>query len=71
MMAYVGIKLLGLALDHNWHLLATGWGLWFLFELLGWCWCRPDVCRGHPGPQPETDPLGGGAGPFWGWCSTA
>jgi Ni/Fe-hydrogenase subunit HybB-like protein len=34
MIAYVGIKLLGLALDHNWHLLATGWGLWFLFELL-------------------------------------
>ncbi len=35
MMAYVGIKLFGLALDHNWHYLATGWGLWFLFELIG------------------------------------
>lgn len=35
MMAYAGLKLLGLALDHNWHHLATGWGLWFLFELLG------------------------------------
>lgn len=35
MMAYVGLKFLGLALDHNWHHLATGWGLWFLFELLG------------------------------------
>ena len=35
MMAYVGIKLLGLALDHNWHLLTTGWGAWFLFEVVG------------------------------------
>ncbi len=35
MMAYVGLKLLGLALDHNWHHLTTGWGLWFLAELLG------------------------------------
>ena len=35
MMAYVGLKLLGMALDHNWHYLITGWGLWYLFELLG------------------------------------
>ena len=24
-----------MALDHNWHYLITGWGLWYLFELLG------------------------------------
>lgn len=35
MMGYVAIKLIGIAIDNNWHYLATGWGLWFLFELLG------------------------------------
>jgi Ni/Fe-hydrogenase subunit HybB-like protein len=35
MMAYLGLKLVGLGLDHNWHHLATGWGLWFLLELAG------------------------------------
>lgn len=35
MMGYVGIKLIGLAVDNNWHYLTTGWGLWFLVELIG------------------------------------
>mgnify|MGYP005845260679 FL=1 len=35
MMGYVGIKLIGLAVDNNWHYLATGWGVWFLVELVG------------------------------------
>jgi Ni/Fe-hydrogenase subunit HybB-like protein len=35
MMGYVGVKLLGIAIDNNWHYLTTGWGLWFLLELIG------------------------------------
>lgn len=35
MMGYLGIKLVGLAIDNNWHHLFTGWGMWFLLELLG------------------------------------
>jgi Ni/Fe-hydrogenase subunit HybB-like protein len=35
MMGYVGIKVIGLAIDNNWHYLATGWGAWFLIELIG------------------------------------
>jgi len=35
MMGYVGIKVIGLAIDNNWHYLATGWGAWFLVELIG------------------------------------
>ena len=35
MMGYVGIKIIGLAIDNNWHYLFTGWGLWFLLELVG------------------------------------
>jgi Ni/Fe-hydrogenase subunit HybB-like protein len=35
MMGYLGIKLIGIAIDNNWHYLATGWGVWFLLELLG------------------------------------
>ena len=35
MMGYVGVKFLGIAIDNNWHHLATGWGLWFLVELIG------------------------------------
>ena len=33
--AYFLIKVVGLTLDNNWHYLATGWGAWFLVELLG------------------------------------
>jgi Ni/Fe-hydrogenase subunit HybB-like protein len=33
--AYFGLKLVALAHGHNWHLLATPWGEWFLVELLG------------------------------------
>lgn len=32
---YFSIKVMGIALDDEWHLLGTGWGLWFLVELLG------------------------------------
>ncbi len=35
MMGYVCIKVIGLAIDNNWHYLATGWGAWFLVELIG------------------------------------
>ena len=35
MMGYVGIKIIGIAVDNNWHYLATGWGFWFLIELIG------------------------------------
>jgi Ni/Fe-hydrogenase subunit HybB-like protein len=33
--AYFLIKVVGLTMDHNWHYLATGYGLWFVVELLG------------------------------------
>lgn len=32
---YFVIKIVGLSVDNNWHYLATGWGAWFLVELLG------------------------------------
>ncbi|MFZ7127752.1 MAG: sulfate respiration complex protein HmcC [Desulfobacterales bacterium] len=32
---YFVIKIIGLAVDNNWHYLATGWGAWYLVELLG------------------------------------
>ncbi len=35
MMGYVGVKIIGLAVDNNWHYLTTGWGLWYLVELVG------------------------------------
>ncbi|MEE4608814.1 MAG: Ni/Fe-hydrogenase cytochrome b subunit [Desulfobacteraceae bacterium] len=35
MTGYLGIKLIGIAIDDNWHHLTTGWGLWFLLELVG------------------------------------
>ncbi len=35
MMGYVGIKVIGLAVDNNWHYLTTGWGAWYLLELVG------------------------------------
>ncbi|MDO4767121.1 MAG: polysulfide reductase NrfD [Pseudomonadota bacterium] len=33
--AYFNLKWIGVALDDNWKYLATGWGAWFLVELLG------------------------------------
>ncbi len=33
--AYFTIKIFGVALGNNWHLLATGYGAWFLVEILG------------------------------------
>ncbi|MBU2430882.1 MAG: Ni/Fe-hydrogenase cytochrome b subunit [Proteobacteria bacterium] len=35
MMRYLAIKLIGISIDNNWQYLVTGWGAWFLFELLG------------------------------------
>ncbi|MBI5593697.1 MAG: Ni/Fe-hydrogenase cytochrome b subunit [Deltaproteobacteria bacterium] len=32
---YFTIKIIGLAISNNWHYLTTGYGAWFLFELLG------------------------------------
>lgn len=32
---YFMIKVIGVAADNNWHYLATGYGAWFLVELLG------------------------------------
>jgi len=32
---YFTIKVIGIAVDDNWHYLATGWGAWYLVELLG------------------------------------
>lgn len=33
--AYLAVKLVALAADNNWHHLATGWGAWWLLEVLG------------------------------------
>lgn len=33
--AYFNLKWIGVALDDNWKYLATGWGAWYLVELLG------------------------------------
>ncbi len=35
MMGYFGIKVIGLAVDNNWHYLGTGWGAWFILEIAG------------------------------------
>jgi Ni/Fe-hydrogenase subunit HybB-like protein len=32
---YFIIKVIGVAADDNWHYLASGYGAWFLFEMLG------------------------------------
>ena len=32
---YFIIKVFGIAIDNQWHYLATGWGAWYLVELLG------------------------------------
>ncbi|BBD10089.1 sulfate respiration complex protein HmcC [Desulfovibrio ferrophilus] len=35
MMGYIGIKFLGIALENKWAWLGTGYGMWFLVELVG------------------------------------
>lgn len=35
MCGYLAMKFLGVAMDDNWHYLDSGWGAWFLLELLG------------------------------------
>ena len=32
---YFNLKWIGVAMDDNWHYLATGWGAWFLVEVIG------------------------------------
>jgi Ni/Fe-hydrogenase subunit HybB-like protein len=32
---YFIIKVIGVAVDNNWHYLATGYGAWFLVEIIG------------------------------------
>jgi len=32
---YFAVKVVALALENEWHLLGTGWGLWYLFEIVG------------------------------------
>lgn len=32
---YLAIKVVALALEDEWHYLATGWGAWYLFEIIG------------------------------------
>ena len=32
---YFVIKVIGLAVDNNWHYLTTGWGVWYLVEIVG------------------------------------
>ncbi len=32
---YFAIKVIGIAADNNWHHLVTGWGAWYLVELIG------------------------------------
>ena len=40
---YFVIKVIGISAANHWHLLSTGWGLWYLVELLGFvalpCFC--------------------------------
>jgi Ni/Fe-hydrogenase subunit HybB-like protein len=35
LMIYFLIRVMGIALDDDWHYLATGWGAWYLVEMLG------------------------------------
>lgn len=35
LLGYFFAKVIGVAIDNEWHLLTTGWGQWFLFEVLG------------------------------------
>jgi Ni/Fe-hydrogenase subunit HybB-like protein len=43
MAGYLAMKLLGLAMDNRWHYLFTGYGAWWLFEVIGFvalpCYC--------------------------------
>ncbi len=35
MAGYIMIQLMGLAVDNDWALLATGWGAWYILEIMG------------------------------------
>ena len=35
MMGYLFMQVIGLAVDNDWHYLATGWGVWYLVEMIG------------------------------------
>lgn len=32
---YVAVKIIALAIENEWHYLATGWGAWYLLEVIG------------------------------------
>jgi Ni/Fe-hydrogenase subunit HybB-like protein len=32
---YFAVKVIGISLENEWHLLGTGWGMWYLVELIG------------------------------------
>jgi Ni/Fe-hydrogenase subunit HybB-like protein len=42
---YFIIKVIGVAVDNNWHYLATGFGAWFLVEMIGFV-ALPALCYG-------------------------
>lgn len=35
MVGYLFMQMIGLAVDNDWHYLATGWGAWYLVEIIG------------------------------------
>ena len=35
MIGYVSIKLIGIAIDNQWHYLTTSWCQWYLLEIVG------------------------------------
>jgi Ni/Fe-hydrogenase subunit HybB-like protein len=39
MMGYFLIKIIGLSIDNNWHYLFTGWGVWYMVEMIGFVLC--------------------------------
>jgi Ni/Fe-hydrogenase subunit HybB-like protein len=45
MAGYFIIKVIGVAVDNNWHYLATGFGVWFLVEMIGFV-ALPALCYG-------------------------
>jgi Ni/Fe-hydrogenase subunit HybB-like protein len=45
MAGYFIIKVVGVAVDNNWHYLATGFGVWFLVEMIGFV-ALPALCYG-------------------------
>ncbi|MFO7990528.1 MAG: sulfate respiration complex protein HmcC [Thermodesulfobacteriota bacterium] len=42
MVGYLSVKLVGIAIDGHWQYLTTGWGMWYLVEVIG-CVALPAV----------------------------